>query len=158
VYPIGTTVTLRPQGRTAYLCAIAHMNQQGNAYATFDDIKNALPQLWDHITSNGDHGDIVVPVLGSGLGRVAQNRETLIREILQSFVAACAAQRPCSSLAVVIHPKDYYSLDIDLNELGAFLTHLCKYTNFAAAGAVGAGQPMPPLQPVGVQPIGAAPP
>lgn len=143
LYPIGTTVTLRPKARTIYFCAIAQMNAQGNAQATFDDIKNALPELWDHISSAGDHGNIAVPVLGSGLARVAQNRETLIQEILKSFVAACAAQRPCSSLAVVIHPKDYYENDMNLGELGAFLTHLCKYTDFAAAGAQGAGQPMP---------------
>ena len=145
VYPIGTTVTLRPQGRTTYLCAIAQMNAQGNAHATFDDIKSALPQLWDHITSGGDHGDIAVPVLGSGFARVAENRETLVREILRSFIAACAAQRPCNSIAVVIHPKDYYALDMDLEEIGDFLTHLCKYTDFAAPGALGSGQPMPPF-------------
>lgn len=147
VYPIGTTVTLRPKGRTTYLCAIAHMNSRGNAYATFDDLKNALPQLWDHISSGGDHGDIVVPVLGSGLSRVAENRETLIRELLQSFIAACAAQRPCASLTVVISPADYYDHEMNLGELGDFLTHLCKYTNFAAAGAPGRGQPMPAAGP-----------
>lgn len=145
VYPIGTTVTLRQQGLTTYLCAIAHMNAQGNANATFDDIKSALPKLWDHIASSGDHGDITVPVLGSGLARVAENRETLIREILRSFIAACAAQRPCNSLAVVIHPKDYYALDMDLHEIGDFLAHLCKYTDFVAPGALGGGQPLQAL-------------
>lgn len=143
VYPIGTTLTVRPQGRTTYLCAIARMNAKGNAHATFEDIKRALPELWDHISSAGDHGDIAVPILGSGLARVAENRPTLIREILRSFIAACAAQRPCSSLTVVVRPEDYYRLNMDLKELGDFLTHLCKYTDFAAAGALGGGQPMP---------------
>lgn len=147
VYSIGTTVTLRPKGRTTYLCAIAHMNSHGNAHATFEDLKNALPQLWDHISSGGDHGDIVVPVLGSGLSRVAENRETLIRELLQSFIAACAAQRPCASLTVVVHPADYYGQEMNLQEIGDFLTHLCKYTNFAAVGAPGRGQPMPAAVP-----------
>lgn len=162
VYPIGTTVTLRPRGRTTYLCAIAHMNAHGNASATFDDLKNALPALWDHVTSNGDAGDIVLPVLGSGFGRVAESRETLIREILSSFIAACAAQRPCSSLAVVIHPSDYYNNSIDLHELGLFLTHLCKYTVFTAPGAHGAGRPMPargaPIAPAGGVAMGPATP
>lgn len=148
VYPIGTTVTLRPSGRTTYLCAIASMNMQGNAHATFDDLKSALPQLWNHISSAGDHGDVVVPVLGSGLSRVAENRETLVREILQSFIAACASQRPCASLTVVIFPSDYYRHEVNLKELGDFLTHLCKYTSFAAAGSQGRGQPTSPLDAV----------
>lgn len=143
VYPIGTTVTLRPQRRPAYLCAIAHMGPTGNASATFDDIKTALPMLWDHITTAGDAGEVAIPVLGSGFGRVAQSREALVREILRSFIAACASQRPCSSLSVVIHPDDYYNNSIDLRELGLFLTHLCKYTDFAEPGARGAGTQMP---------------
>jgi Domain of unknown function (DUF6430) len=143
VYPIGTTLTIRPRGRTAYLCAIARMNSRGNAQATFDDIKRALPELWNHISSAGDHGDIVVPVLGSGPARVPENRPTLIREILRSFIAACAAQRLCNSLTVVVHPKDYYKFSMNLREIGDFLTHVCKYTDFAAPGAIGGGQPMP---------------
>lgn len=143
-YPIGTTLTLRPNQRTAYLCAIAHMNAQGNAHATFDDFKTALPALWEHIASAGDHGDISVPVLGSVFARIPQNRETLVREILQSFIAACAAQRPCNSLTVVIHPSDYYKFGMNLKELGDFLLHKCKYIDFVSAGAQGIGQPAPP--------------
>jgi hypothetical protein len=143
IYGIGTTVKVAPKGRTAYLCAIAHMNAQGNAFATFDDLKSALPELWDQISTSGDHGNISVPVLGSGLARVAQNRETLIQEILRSFIAACAAQRPCATLSVVIHPNDFYGLNMNLSELGSFLVHLCKYTDFAAAGATGRGLAAP---------------
>jgi Domain of unknown function (DUF6430) len=143
VYPMGTTVTLRPQGRTAYFCAVAGMNAQGNASATFDDIQTALPKLWDHISSAGDHGDVVVPILGSGFARVAASREVLIHEIVRSFIAACASQRPCTSLSVVIRAKDYYEHGLDLAELGNFLAHLCRYTDFAPVGARGGGQPMP---------------
>jgi len=158
VYPIGTTLTLRPKGRTTYLCAMAHMGQHGNAHSSFDDLKTALPALWDHITTSGDAGNIMVPVLGSGFGRIPENRETLIREILSSFIAACAAQRPCSSLTVVIHPTDYYDNGIDLHELGEFLTHLCKYTVFASPGAQGVGRPMPAATPNGLGAGTVAPP
>lgn len=141
VYPIGTTLKVRPQGRTAYLCAVAHMGPHGNATATFEDLKTALPELWNYIASTGDHGDIAVPVFGSGLARIPQSQEVLIREILKSFIAACAAQRPCRSLAVVIHPSEYYRLEMSLKDLGDFLMHLCKYTDFVDKGATGGGQP-----------------
>jgi Domain of unknown function (DUF6430) len=142
VYPIGTTVTLRPSGRTAYLCGISHMNAAGSARASLDDIKQALPALWEHIVTNGDHGDISVPILGSGFSRVPVNGETLVREILKSFIAACASQRPCNSLTVVLHPKDYYAGKFDLLELGAFLDHRCKYTELTSPKGAGSGQPI----------------
>jgi hypothetical protein len=147
LYPIGTTAKVRSQNRTAYFCAIAHMNAHGNAQSTIEDLQMALPKLWEYITSAGDHGGITIPVLGSGYSRIAENRESLIREILRSFIAACSAQRPCSSLSVVIRPKDFYEYDVDLAGLGSFLTHMCKYTDFASATARGRGQalPDPPL-------------
>jgi hypothetical protein len=140
IYPVGTTAKVRARNRTAYLCAFATMNNSGNASASLDDLKLALPQLWEFIVNAGDHGSVAVPILGSGLSRIGTSREVLIREILRSFIAACSAQRPCAALTVVIHPVDYYAYGLDLAELGRFVTHLCKYTEFASMGAPGQGK------------------
>ncbi|UQO50888.1 macro domain-containing protein [Burkholderia cepacia] len=143
IYPIGTTVTLRARNRTAYFCAISRMNAQGNAESSFEDIKSCLPKLWEYITAAGDHGNIAIPVLGTGFSRLPNPRAEIIREIVQSFVAACAAQKPCDSLSIVIQPKDFYRHEVNLTELGRFLEHVCKYTNFVGANAGGRGQALP---------------
>jgi hypothetical protein len=140
IFSIGTTVKIRVSDRTAYLCAFATMNNCGNTSATLDELKQALPQLWEYIADAGDHGDVAVPILGSGFSRIGANREVLIREILRSFIAACSSQRPCSALTVVIHPADYYKYELDLEELGRFVAHLCKYTEFAGHGTIGQGR------------------
>lgn len=143
IYPIGTTVTIRNRGRTAYLCAIARMNARGNAESSFEDIMVSLPKLWEHIGNAGDHGNVAIPILGTGFSRLPEPREEIIREIIKSFVAACAAQTPCESLSIVIHPKDFYRNEVDLTELGSFLQHVCKYTDFTAGNSAGRGQAMP---------------
>lgn len=146
VYPIGTTVKVQGKSRTAYLCGFAHMNAHGNAQASLDDLKAALPKLWEHITSAGNHGEVVTPILGSGLSRIPVKRQVLIQEILRSFISACSSQIPCSSLSIVILPKDYFEFGLDLDELGRFLVHLCTYTEFSPPGQVGAGQALPITQ------------
>lgn len=144
VYPIGTTVKLKIRNRAAYLVAIAPLNIHGNAKATFDDLKKSLPSLWEFISSQGDFGSISMPVLGSGYSRIPQPREVIIREIILSFIAACAAQRPCESLTIVISERDLYQHEVDLNEIELFIRHVCKYTDFADPSAPGYGTAISP--------------
>jgi hypothetical protein len=61
---------------------------------------------------------------------MVESREEIIREILQSFVAACSSRKPCEKLVIVIATKDYYDLEMNLEELGDYLLHICKYTDF----------------------------
>ena len=139
VYPIGTVASVAPKGNTAYFVAIAPLNSNGVATGTFEDLKVALPFLWEHITNAGSIDPLVVPVLGSGFARLPEKREEIVREILKSFVAACASRRFTNSLTIVIHPKDFYQYSVDLGELGAYLRHTCKYSEYGVGTRVGLG-------------------
>lgn len=137
LYPIGTVAKVQAAGRSAYLLAIASINQSSVADATFDDLKLALPALWDHISSRGGLEAIVIPVLGTGFSRLPQSREEIVREIISSFVAACSMRRFTPSLTVVVHGPDFYKNEVDLEELGRYLRHVCRYTQFG--GGAGRG-------------------
>lgn len=142
LYPVGTVAKVTPQGGTAYLLAIAHLNLNGVASGNFEDLKLALPALWEFISTAGSIEPIVIPVLGSGFSRLPEKREEIIREILNSFIAACAAKRFTDCLTIVMHPRDFYKNAVDLSELSAYLKHVCRYTEFGAHLRPGRGVPI----------------
>lgn len=140
-YPLGTVAQVSARGKTAYLLAIASINESGVANATFDDLKSALPALWEHISNRGRLDAIVMPVLGTGFSRLPQSREEIIREIIDSFVAACAMKRFSPALTIVVHGPDFYRNEVDLPELGRYLRHVCRYTQFSGSRS-GEGTPL----------------
>lgn len=139
VFPVGTVAKLSPKEDIAYLVAIADLNANGVARASMDDLQTALPALWEYIANAGTIDALVIPVLGSGFSRIPQKREELVREILKSFIAACASSRFTDSLTVVIHPRDFYKNSVNLTELGAFLQHVCRYTERGSGSNNGRG-------------------
>lgn len=131
-YPIGTVVKLTPKGRTGYLLAISNINEHGNASGTFDDLKTALAKLWVYLGSKGSKDEpILMPILGTGFGRLRETREAVFREIVRSFVAACSESSFCDDLTIVLHGDDLVRHKMDFKDLCEFLSSVCKYTDFA---------------------------
>lgn len=129
-YAIGTVARVAPKGRTLYFLAIASLNDKGTAVGSFDELQTALPRLWEYISNAGTIEPIVIPVLGSGFSRLPEKREEIVRAIIDSFVAACAARRFTDCLTIVIYPPDFYDHAVDLRELGSYLAHVCRYTEY----------------------------
>jgi Thoeris protein ThsA, Macro domain len=139
-YPIGTVVRLNPKGRSAYFVAIADINEHGVAAGTFEGLRVSLAEMWVYVGSRGLKERLVMPVLGTGFSRLPQTREQVVREIVKSFVAACSEHVFADRLTIVLSPNDVADYKISLDELGAFLGHVCFYTEFPthAHGALGA--------------------
>lgn len=138
-YKTGTVVRLNPKGRAAYFVALADLNPHGIAESTFEALQIALGELWVYIGTRGLKEAIVVPVLGTGFSRLPQPRETVIHEIVRSFVAACSERVFSDHLTIVLSPRDAASHHIDLEELGSFLRYQCSYAGFAAPSAARVG-------------------
>jgi len=140
-YEIGTTVQLNPKGRRAYFVAIADINEHGVAEGSFEKLRDALAELWVHIGSRGLKEPLVMPVLGTGFSRLTQTRAEVVREILKSFVAACSERVFADRLTIVIFPADMKEHRLSLDELEAFLKHICVYTDFSNGSRQVAGRP-----------------
>lgn len=139
-YPIGTVAKIAPKNQEAYLVAMARINTHGVASTTIEDIRTALSALWIHISEKGGGlPSLRVPILGTGFGKLTETREQVVREILRSFVAACASDRFCDEFTIVISVKDFIEHQIDLNELGDFLKYLTSYTEMRSASDTGSG-------------------
>lgn len=106
LYPIGTVAKVECKARKAYFLAVAHMNKDRNAYSSGQNILDSLPVLWEFIRSCGELGNICMPIIGSGFSRVKEKKETLIQEILRSFVAACSEGKFCEKITLFIQLDD----------------------------------------------------
>lgn len=126
-YPVGTVASVTFGGKKAYFVAVATLNAHRNAFATRNELLDALPVLWENIRLRGGMDPINVPILGSGFSRLNATREELVREIAKSFVAATHAGRFSERLRIVISPSDFRERKIDLEGLGRFLEHECAY-------------------------------
>ena len=131
-HEIGTVVKVCPKNRVVYLVAIAHMNEKGQAYSSFEKVVEGLARLWNDIAELGELESLVVPVLGTGLARIVNvTREEMIREIIKSFVAACSENKFTEKLTIVVSREDYREHKIDFPELGTYLRHICQYTDIS---------------------------
>lgn len=130
-YPMGTVVRLSPKERTAYLVAIADLNEHGVASSSFDSLKESLAKLWVFIGNRGLKEQLAMPVLGTGFSRLPQPREEIVREIIKSFVAACSEISFCDKLTIVLSPYDVAEHQIMIQDLGSYLNHICRYTTFS---------------------------
>lgn len=143
-YPLGSVVEIHSKNKAAYFLAIAEINKHGNASGTFENLKIALSSLWEFIGNRGDLEPLIIPILGSGFTRLQNKREEIIREIIQSFIAANAEKKFTNKLVIVISPKDYSASEykLDLHKLDKYLEHLCEYTEFKNRQDFGIGHPI----------------
>lgn len=72
-----------------YFVAMSHMEENRNARSDLKIIDEALEKLWVNLASKAEVGDIVMPLMGTGRGRIAYPRKNMIERIFQSFTDAC---------------------------------------------------------------------
>jgi hypothetical protein len=122
-YPIGTTATIKADGRRIYCVAYTRMGNNLVVKSSVDDLWHSLGKLWDEVYAKGQHERVVVPIMGSELARIhCVDRESLIRLILLSFVARSREALLCKELVLVVHPAD--ATKVDMLEVAAFLKTL----------------------------------
>ncbi|MYW07283.1 hypothetical protein GT034_02815 [Streptomyces sp. SID2563] len=122
-YAIGTVAVI-PKGGSKYYCvAYSSMNNSLVAKSSVDYLWGSLGDLWSAVERHGQLGPVATPVLGADLARVGSlGRESLLKMIILSFVAASRANLFARRLTVVIHPSD--AAEVDMYEVQAFLNSL----------------------------------
>ncbi|WKL47614.1 DUF6430 domain-containing protein [Flavobacterium pectinovorum] len=122
-YDFGTTVKLRHADQFFYWFAMSDLNYNNNAKTTLKNVHQALDGLWDFIETKGEKQDTVIPLIGSGLGRLTIGRKKLIAIIAQSFLNASEDNIFSNKLIIVIHPSDVDKANLNLFEVKDLLHH-----------------------------------
>lgn len=122
-YEIGEVIKLKlPEDKFAYLPISSNINNEGIASTNFDNILVSLGKLWEFLIEKGELSELNIPILGTGRGRILEDRETIIRTIILSFISATSSSKKfCNKLNIVIHPKDFSEHQINIKELKDFL-------------------------------------
>ncbi|MGF7213718.1 hypothetical protein GGE65_008368 [Skermanella aerolata] len=121
-YPIGTVARVNANGRHYYLLAMAHMQSGGNAYSDPKILEEALQGLWKNMAIKAERGDIVIPLVGTGRGRVAIPRKKVIERIAQSFADASHDTTFSNKLTIVCRPEDASQFSLNLFQVRDYLS------------------------------------
>jgi len=120
-YPIGTVARVSGHSKNFYLVAMSHMDENGNALSDLKLIDEALEKLWVNLASKAEIGDIVMPLMGTGRGRVAYPRKKMIERIAQSFTDACSERAFSNKLIIVVRPEDASKFSLNLFQVRDYL-------------------------------------
>lgn len=120
-YPIGTVARVSQHGKNFYLVAMSHMGENRNAKSDLRIVDEALEKLWENLSSKAELGDIVMPLMGTGRGRVPYPRKKMIERIAQSFADACNQQAFSKKLVIVVRPEDASEFSLNLFQVRDYL-------------------------------------
>jgi len=120
-YPIGTVARVNSHGKNFYLVAMSHMDENRNAYSDLKMVDEALEKLWMNLASKAEVGDIAMPLMGTGRGRVAYPRKKMIERIAQSFTDACSERAFSNKLIIVVRPEDASKFSLNLFQVRDYL-------------------------------------
>lgn len=121
-YAIGTAakVTAVP-GKNYYFVAMARLNEHGTAKSTVRGVEDALEGLWKFVTDQGEMRTLVMPLMGTGRGRLAIPRKKMVERIAQSFADASKEKLFSNRLVIVARPEDADKFDLNLFEVRDYL-------------------------------------
>ena len=120
-YPIGTVARVSAHSKNFYLVAMSHMEENKNAQSNLKMIDEALEKLWINLASKAEVGDIVMPLMGTGRGRVPYPRKKMIERIAQSFTDAASERAFSNKLIIVVRPEDASKFSLNLFQVRDYL-------------------------------------
>lgn len=121
-YPLGTVAKISAEGKFFYLLAMADLNEKGTAHSDERRLDSILDGLWTALREQGELGEIYVPVIGSGRGRIQMPRQKLIERIAQSFVDASQDGKIADRLIIMVTDNDAQTYHLNLFQVRDYLT------------------------------------
>jgi len=128
-YDIGTTIEIEQNDKIFYLLVNSRKKENNRVESSADDFLLSLSQLWTYIAlETGRNSVVTIPLISTNHGRITNiNRETAIKEIIDSYIDASKALNIADKMIISIHPDDLKKGNIDLDELDEFLQFSCRH-------------------------------
>lgn len=138
-YKIGTVVPIFKDEQHYYLLASSTLNDQNRSKCTEENLRTSLNELWTYLDIKGNKDHLLIPIIGTGRGRISLTRTEVIKETVLSFLASLSSTSVSyiEELSIVIHPRDIKKYKIDIVELIDFIRLHCNNTNYTVSN----GQP-----------------
>jgi hypothetical protein len=120
-YPIGTVAKVATPGKNYFFVAMSRLSASGTASSTPRQIEESLESLWHYVAAHGELRTIVIPLIGTGRGRIELPRKKIIERIAQSFADAMREKVFSNKLTIVVHPADAENFGVNLFEVRDYL-------------------------------------
>lgn len=121
-YPLGTVARVTSHGKNFYFIAMSHMNADGTAYSDIRMMDEALERLWLNMARKAELGDVIMPLMGTGRGRVPMPRKKVIERIAQSFADASQERTFSNKLTIMVRPEDASKFSLNLFQVRDYLS------------------------------------
>lgn len=120
-YAIGTVAKVSVPGKNYYFVAMSRLNEHGTAMSTVRDVEDALEGVWKFVAAQGELRTLVLPLMGTGRGRLAVPRKKMIERIAQSFADASKEKVFSNRLVIMVRPEDAERFALNLFEVRDYL-------------------------------------
>lgn len=124
-YDLGTVVPINSGDKIYYIVSTSRLNESGRSKTTHEDLIEGLNSFWEYLLINGLNDDLVLPLIGTGRGRIKIPRRNIIKEIVDSFVN-CENINFCNSLTICIYPKDLKTYIFYFDELTNYIRNAAE--------------------------------
>ena len=139
-YKIGTVVPIYRDEKQYYLLCSSTLNGQNRSKSTEDDLRSSLIELWAFLSHCGSKDNLVIPIIGTGRGRIQMTREEVIKEIVLSFLSSLDIESYCEQLTICIHPNDIKKYNVNIEGITDFIRLHCMNANFSRRNHMSFGQ------------------
>jgi hypothetical protein len=129
-YNIGTVVPVQCAKRKFYFLANTKLNSQNRSYCDDDMFEKSLNELWVYLSDSASKEAFIIPLIGTGNGRLNTEREIVFKEILLSFLSSLSAKNYAESLTICLNPKDIQKHEINFKDIGEFSEAKIKYQDY----------------------------
>ncbi len=123
-YPLGTVIPIQQDHKLFLFTAFFHMNDKCVAESNAHELWGSLMTLWEAVKRHGKSREVIVPIIGSGLGRVNLTRLVLAQLVLLSFVAASRQEKVTETMTLIIYRGDIDKISTE--DLDEFVRSICQ--------------------------------
>ncbi|MBN1969623.1 MAG: hypothetical protein JXR48_18685 [Candidatus Delongbacteria bacterium] len=136
-YKIGTTVLITVENVNYYLFVNTKLNAQNKSYCDKNMFEESLNELWVYLSECASKENFIIPLIGTGNGRLLLSREKVFKEIVLSFISSLSSKNYADSLTICIHPTDLKRHDLDLTKFAEFTNAKVTYREYRLSSEKG---------------------
>lgn len=129
-YQVGTVVPIKISGKQIYLLANTKLNSNNKSFCDDEMFEESLNRLYFYLSQVASKEDFIIPLIGTGNGRLLINREIIIKEIVLAFLSSLSQKNYAESLTVCIHKPDIGKHSINFTRLCEYLGKKIETTEF----------------------------
>lgn len=104
LFKIGTVVPIKSGNKKFYFLANTILNRNNKSECTDEMFEKSLNELWIYLADYANKDDFIIPLIGTGNGRLKTDPNIVFEEILLSFISSLSYKSYASSLTICIFP------------------------------------------------------